>query len=199
MTNYTNFVTITNFVTQTNFITETNFITQTNTVTSLSDPALWVTIVASTLTAISAFLMWKSVLEMKKQNKQSHNNSVIMALIQYDQQLISATDDGNRCLVEIIKNKDNDKDSHGERLMIKLSSILSRVIIIYYSKLCENNNDLKHFFNELINPSIEAMISGFIYYYYKISKESGLKIHDALLIQYCEEQKIKIPNEILKK
>ena len=204
MNNYTNYLeTITNgtniyqvYEVITNVVvTQTNFITETNTVTSLRDPALWITIAASLLTAISAFLMWRSVSAMKKQNEQSHNNSVIMTLIQYDQQLISAIDDLNSFLAEIFNN--NKDWNNVLRNIIKLSSILKRLITIYYSKLYENNDYLKSFFNELINPSIKAMINSSKYYYDNISKKQQLKIRNVKFIQYCKEQKIDIPDEIL--
>ena len=210
MTNYTNYLetitngtniyrvyeVITNFTAQTNFVTETNFITKTNTVTSLSDPALWVTIVASILTLAGTIIMLISVSEMRKQSRQSHNNSVIMTLIQYDQQLISATDDLIRCLIEISNNNKKDKNSK-LGVSSKLYNILAHLVTIYYSKLYENNDYLKSFFNELINPSIANIIGYFICYYDETYKESEFKISDALLIKYCKEQKIKIPDEIL--
>ena len=86
--NLTNFITntITNIVLETNIITNTNFITETNSITSWSDPTLWFTGVGAGLTVLSAFLMWCSVQEMKKQNKESNYNSKLAILYALDQE-----------------------------------------------------------------------------------------------------------------
>lgn len=106
---YHNYEVITN-------ITNTNFITETNSITSWSDPALWFTGVGAGLTVLSAFLMWCSVQEMKKQRELEYkklemldlksfiNENILPYMKEYKQGKLEESDSLDIKLIERVNN-----------------------------------------------------------------------------------------------
>ena len=153
----TNIINLTNFITntilETNIITNTNFITETNSTTSWSDPILLVTMIGSVFTALSAFLMYRSVQEMKRQVD-----------IQYNQDMINKINIFTKEFMDNLTHTDEWKELEQFPCVANVYNYICRITTnLFYSKARWELNSIKYVMKKNQNSQqikyLEKMIS----------------------------------------